>query len=103
MTEPTDASEPVNAPEPRIRTEQQATKLFLGNPSVVRWLERYPRGAAVAKAEFKKKLNRWDVSVSPPSSMGTRIAAPPRAARQPALRFTTYRCHSSRAFPPTIP
>lgn len=52
-----------HAPEPRIRTEQQATKLFLGNPSVVRWLERYPRGAVVAKAEFKKKLNRWDVSV----------------------------------------
>jgi hypothetical protein len=50
-------------PEPRIRTEQQATKLFLGNPSVAKWLERYPREAVVAQAEFKEKLNRWDVSV----------------------------------------
>jgi hypothetical protein len=46
-----------------VRTEAAAIRVFLAQPKVDRWLERYPRDRLTTSAEFAKNLNVWRVSV----------------------------------------
>jgi hypothetical protein len=44
-------------------TEEAAKAVFLAHSKVARWLQRYPRDASVATAQFRPKLDVWQVSV----------------------------------------
>jgi hypothetical protein len=47
----------------RVTTADRAEQVFLAHPKVERWMERYPRSSWVATAQFRPKLDVWQVKV----------------------------------------
>jgi hypothetical protein len=56
-----------------VNTEAAAIRAFMAQPTVERWLERYPPDRLTTTAKFAKSINVWKVSVS--SGKAGQIAA----------------------------
>jgi hypothetical protein len=46
-----------------VGTEEAAQAVFLEHPKVARWMDRYPARTRIATAQFRPKLDTWQVSV----------------------------------------
>ena len=53
----------IPAPEPQQLTEQRAERIFLANPKVRDWLDRYPTKGRTVQTEFQDEDSTWRVKV----------------------------------------
>ena len=53
----------IPAPEPQQLTEQRAERIFLANPKVRNWLDRYPTKGRTVQTEFQDEDSTWRVKV----------------------------------------
>jgi hypothetical protein len=47
-----------------VKTDAAAIRVFMAQPKVERWLERYPRDRLTTTAHFAKNVNVWKVSIA---------------------------------------